>query len=149
MSYTDVYEIVRRKLINSRYGEEDIADAIKEAEHQIRNFCGFWQYQVGDTDNLVYEDLPVQLNYVWANIAIDYLSLGYRTSQMTAYDGGAIVDASAIKSIKEGDTTIEFAGAASSGSSSSGGVTSVLEIVKTYADELYPFRRLYPNVRGV
>lgn len=143
MAIADVTAIVERKLTGSRFTPEQIEDAVKEAEYQIRNYCGRWQYEIDDQAVPVLEELPRQLDYVWVNMAIAYVQLNYNASVISAPIDPSTANGS-VKQIKEGDTTIEFTGTSTTDS----GITASNQIVDSYAAELNPYRRLYAGVRG-
>jgi hypothetical protein len=155
MSMQDVIDIVSKKLEGSGYIDYEIEEAVKEAEFQIRNFTGRWQRKnivdlYGTVTASEVEPLPDELNYIWASLAMETIQLtpsAYARSQSV---GGIVVDSSrVVKTIKEGDVSIEFEAAASgdaSSSKSSSGSASGAVLIGSYAEQLYPFRRLYPSV---
>jgi hypothetical protein len=148
MSMEEVIDIVSKKLDGTDFEDYEIEEAVKEAEFQIRNFTGRWQRKnivdlYGTVTATEVEELPRELNYVWASIALDTLRLG--PSAAARAQGAAGIDTGrVVKSIKEGDVSIDFDTAA--GSSTGAGIVTGAQIVGNYAEQLYPFRRLYASV---
>lgn len=82
--------------------ETDAQLAVDEVEQVIRNYCN-----ICATDTI-----PVELNFTWANMAVDLLK--YTTASNTADAGsGTEVDSADVSSIKIGDTQISLGGAGS------------------------------------
>lgn len=94
--------------------------ALKEAEQAIRNYCN---YQEG-------EDLPADLNFIWANIAIGLLGMAGDNTADALTPGGPLA------SIRMGDTSYSFA------SSQKSQQDYLDEVVSNYARQLNRFRRL-------
>ena len=134
MSTQEVIAICERKLLGTPYEGQDITYAVNEAEFYIRNYTGRWQIV-----NDVKEELPSAMNYIWADIAVGIVVIGNEAISNLSNAGSS----SAVKQIKEGDTTIEFEVGAGAGNT---GYKAANNLVASYASELNQFRRLYPNV---
>lgn len=111
----NVFEIVRLK-IGDELPENELTLAIEEVGQAIKTLCNR-------------TDIPSELAYVHANMVVDLLKLNAVAANPEAY-----VQA---KSIKEGDTSIEF----------SGNVLSTTEvatqkIIHGYREQLLKFRKV-------
>ena len=96
-----IMEIMAIKNVNIDKYDQPILDmAIGEAETQIRTYCGF--------DLL--DEMPNGLRYVWADMALDVLSLyvAEESNEGVTGGGGGATTTGVVKSIKEGDISVEF-----------------------------------------
>ena len=113
-----VIELVKRKLRGIEMSEDDIKLAVEEVQQVILNFCNI-------------STVPEALRFTWANMAVDILK------SLNAEDtGGAVSGGPA--SISMGDTSLSF----STGSSTTGHVVDLDNLINNYAAQLKKFRRI-------
>lgn len=121
---TSVLDIVKAKIPVDRFTDSEIQMAIEEAEYQIRNFCNLPKPRFS---------IPVQLTYVWANMAVDALFEADRMRNPGAQSGGVLT------SVHVGDTSFTF------GDFKNSVIRSLDAQVQSYAGQLMRFRRMFWN----
>lgn len=130
------------KINNTAIDQAQIETALDEAENAIRIYTNRFRTElVTPPDIYAYEALPPEMAYIWANMAADILAgstaaqSGSGTPSVTT---GAI--AGSIKSIKEGDVSIEFTDG-SGGTVSSDPTARIGGLMYDYESQLQAFRR--------
>lgn len=131
----DLLKIVKSKLNNNNIKKTAVELAAAEIETVIKNYCNITK-------------IPVELEYVWANMAVDLLKYQYTADNLengnSERDGGFDLTGAAT-SIKVGDTDIKL------GTSESAKQTSKIldshsadldDIILNYENQLNKFRRI-------
>lgn len=95
-----IIQTVTRKLTALQAGEFDpllVADSVDEAEQYILNYCNI-------------RSVPAALQYVWANLAVDYLRWADATGKenQTGEQTGETGNGTYISGLKEGDVSLSF-----------------------------------------
>lgn len=121
---TAVVDIIKVKVPADKFSDAEIQMAMEEAEYQIRNYCNLPKPRF---------KIPIQLNYVWANMAVDALNEADKSRNPGAPVGGAI------GSVHVGDTSYSFVDFRSSA------VRALDAIVVSYSGQLNRFRRMFFN----
>lgn len=92
-----VLEILQTKVTVSTITETQLQQALDEVEQEIKNYCNI-------------DEVPEELNYTWANMAMDLVLYGHEVTTAVGADITASADASDVSSIQVGDTRIELKG---------------------------------------
>ncbi|MHA6258350.1 phage head-tail connector protein [Sporosarcina sp. CAU 1771] len=118
MSYIEeVLAVVKTKLsISDDTKDDELTAAIGEVGQAILNYCNR-------------EDIPIELKYVHANMVVDFIK-----GETRGLDPEGNV---AVKSIKEGDVTVDF-----SSVTLSVGEKSTESLIFDYSSQLNKFRKL-------
>lgn len=119
-----VIDIINAKIPKDKFTDIEIKMAMEEAEYQIRNYCNLTKPRF---------NIPVQLNYVWANMAVDALFEADKMRNPGAASGGVI------GSVKMGDTNFTFVDFKNSV------IRSLDAQVVSYSSQLNRFRRMFWN----
>jgi len=131
--YLEVAKIIRAKSnrIVTAVTDEELSMGIKEVEQTIKNYCHI-------------SEVPIQLIYIWSNIAIDLLlfQLESNTSPENVTES---LDPSEVATIKMGDTSISLGDKPRSNQRSrilGGHRINLDSLVMNYQAQLNQFRRL-------
>lgn len=119
-----VLDIIKAKIPADKFTDVEITMAMEEAEYQIRNYCNLPKPRF---------NIPIQLNYVWANMAVDSLFEADKMRNPGSAVGGAL------GSVKMGDTNFTFVDFKNSV------IRSLDAQVTSYSGQLNRFRRLFWN----
>jgi hypothetical protein len=115
----------------------DLSEFVSEAEFAIMNYCNIFE-------------IPSQLKYVWANMALDLFRWTLAMNAENSADsggGGSLEPSGDVSSIQSGDTTVSFSSSTSSGSETSPKYAHAVKsgvdgIILNYLDQLNKFRRI-------
>lgn len=131
----EIYNIVSQKLNNKAIGQKAIELAIAEVTQEVLNYCRI-------------DTIPDELKFTLANMSVDLARFQYETARdVSDVDVLDIIDPSAIKTIKEGDTTITVSGSLSEASSErakalKSHLPNLDEIMFNYKSQLQKFREM-------
>lgn len=125
-------EILQAKTSVSNIPVESLLLAINEVEQAIKNYCNI-------------EEVPPELNYTWANMAMDLALYQYEIDNPVIGAIDESIDSSDVSSIKIGDTSIDLKG--NSGNSSRARALkshrpNLDGILMNYQSQLKSFRRM-------
>lgn len=130
-----IKDIIKSKNKNVSITDVDIDNAINEISVYFLNYCNR-------------PDVPIEANYLIANICIDLLNYNYVVNSSTGTTpappiSGAI-STDNIKKVNVGDTTVEFSTAKTNTSPTSASIKSHMpnldEIIFDYKSQLNSFR---------
>lgn len=131
--YLEVIKIIKAKSnrLSAEFTDDEMLMGVKEVEQSIKNYCQI-------------PEVPVQLIYIWANMAIDLL-LFQLESNTTPDDVMDAFDPSDVSTIKMGDTSISLGDKYRSNQRSrtlQSHQANLDSLVMNYQSQLNQFRRL-------
>lgn len=124
----DVVELIKKKPGKDNLALEELKDSIERAATQISRFCRLYL-------------IPIELKYILADMASDIYDMEHydpNGSSESAEESVKEDFSKRVKSLKQGDTTIEF-----ETKKEVVPFSSMKEITQEYANDLVPYRGIY------